>query len=133
MPYNPLRRLKRKELEDELDILITGELNRVIRGEIGSDKARSNFLSHLKGRFRSRRELRYRKRFQRRLLMALLGGVPEPRQDDKEAVIIYLRNRVLRRSLSLADARERVRHAARFLPDDECARWERALEMALNA
>jgi hypothetical protein len=133
MRFNPLRRLRRGELEDEIDLLITNELTRVIRGEIRSDEARSRFLSHLQGRFRGRRELRYRKRFQRRLLMTVLAGVPGPQDDDKEAVILYLRNRVHGQSLSFADARDRVRHAARLLPDDERRRWEEALDVALNA
>ena len=130
-PYNPLKKFKRKELVDELDFLISEQLNSVIRGEITSSQARTAFFSQLKGRFRKRAELKHRVRFQRRLLVALLGGLPHQGRTNMELVIDYLRRRVLKGSLSLAEARERLRKAVRMLSPEDQERWLGFLEAGL--
>ena len=130
-PYNPLKKFKRKELRDELDFMIAEQLNSVIRGDIDSEQARSAFFAQLKGRFRKRAELRHRVRFQRQLLVAVLGGVPKPREDDLEMVVDYLRRRVLKSSLSLAEAKERLNKAVRLLSPEDQKRWMGLLEAAL--
>ncbi len=129
--YNPLKKFKRKDLRDELEFLMAEQLNGVVRGDIDSEQARSAFFSQLQGRFRKRSELKHRKRFQRRLLIAVLGGVPKPRQDDLELAIDYLRRRVLKGSLSLAEAKERMAKAVGMLEPEEQERWSAALEVGL--
>ena len=130
-PYNPLKKFKRKELRDELDFMISEQLNGVIRGDIDSEQARSAFFAQLKGRFRKRTELKHRVRFQQRLLAAVLGGVPSPREDDMELAIDYLRRRVLKGSLSLAEAKERLGKAVRLQSPEEQERWTKLLEAGL--
>ena len=130
-PYNPLKKFKRKELRDELEFMIAEQLNGVIRGDIDSEQARSAFFRQLKGRFSKRAELKHRVRFQQRLLIAVLGGLPDPRQDDMELAIDYLRRRVLKGSLSLAEGKERLGRAVRLLGPEEQKRWTGLFEMGL--
>lgn len=130
-PYNPLKKFNRKDLRDELEFLMAEQLNGVVRGDIDSEQARAAFFGHLRGRFRKRAELKHRKHFQRRLLIVVLGGLPEPRQDDLELAIDYLRRRVLKGSLSLAEAKERMAKAVRLLEPTDRQRWSGLLEAGL--
>ncbi|HEX9887156.1 MAG TPA: hypothetical protein VGA70_11745 [Longimicrobiales bacterium] len=131
MAYDPFRKLKRWERQDELELAMAEALNGVIRGEVTSDEARERFFALLKDRMRKRRALKWRMKFQRSLLHAVLGGVPEPGPDDLHAVMVYLRRRVEKGSLSLADVKERMERATAALPDEERARWAAALEAFL--
>ncbi len=130
--YSPLKKFKRQELRDELDVLIAEQMNGFSRGAITSDQAREAFLLAIEGRFRRRKTiLTHRKAFQRSLLLTLLGGVPEPSEDDLDFVLVYLRNRVLKGSLSLPEAKERMARAVRLLEPEARNHWLGVLEVDL--
>ena len=130
--YSPLKKFKRQELRDELDILIAEQLNGFVRGETTSDHAREAFFLAIEGRFRRKKTiLNHRKFFQRSLLVALLGGVPKPTEDDLDFVLVYLRNRVLKGSLSLPEAKERMARAVRLLDATDQDHWMGTLEVDL--
>lgn len=131
MTYHPLKKFKRKELRDELDMLIAEQLNAVIRGEITSDDAREAFFQVIDGRFRGRAKLKHRKLFQRSLLLVVLGGVPNPAEEDLDLALGYLRRRVLKGSLSLAEAKERLAKALRLVEPAQQERWQQELEADL--
>lgn len=128
--YSPLKRFKRQDLRDELDILLAEQMNALIRGTIASEQAREAFLHAIEGRFRRKKTvLEQRKYFQRHLLITLLGGVPSPAEDDLDLVLVYLRNRVLKGSLSLPEAKERMSRAVRLLDGGVQDQWMGALEV----
>ena len=131
MAYHPLKKFKRKELRDELDLLISEQLNLVVRGELSSDEAREAFFRVIDGRFRRRAKLKHRKLFQRSLLLTVLGGFPDPAEDDLELALSYLRRRVLKGSLSLAEAKERMSRAVQFLDEASREMWHQELESDL--
>jgi len=128
MAYHPLKKFKRQELKDELDILMAEQMNLMVRGVISSDDAREAFLRVIDGRFGKRMRLKQRKIFQQTLLLTVLGGLPEPADDDLELALGYLRRRVLKGSLSLAEAKERLARAVRLLNAERQQQWKRELE-----
>ncbi len=131
MAYHPLKRFKRQELRDELDLAISQQLDDVVRGEISSDEARQAFLQTIAGGFGRRAILKHRRLFQRCLLIRVLAGIPDPAEDDLELALGYLRRRVLKGTLSLAEAKERVSRATRFLDADMQEQWRLELESEL--
>lgn len=131
MAYHPLKKFKRKELREELDILVAEQLNAVIRGEITSDDAREAFFQVIDGRFRGRASLKHRKQFQRSLLLVVLGGIPSPAEDDMDLALEYLRRRVTKGSLSLAEAKDHLTRALRLAEPAEQERWHQEFEADL--
>jgi hypothetical protein len=128
MAYHTLKKFKRKELRDEIDMLMAEQLNAVVRGDATSHDAREAFFQAIDGRFGKRGKLKQRKAFQRGLLLTVLGGVPDPSEDDLGLALGYLRKRIVKGSLSLPEAKERLARAVHLLDPEHQRQWMHELE-----
>lgn len=128
MAYHPLKKFKRRELKEELGMLMAEHLNAVVRGDISSHDAREAFFQAIDGRFGKRTKLKQLKAFQRELLFRVMGGLPDPSEDDLGLALGYLRKRILKGSLSLPEAKERFQRAVCLLEPARQSEWMNELE-----